>query len=98
MVGGLEIAISNVSTLSREHTGEEIWRQAFDSDFLQHVRMSDLALPQLVHGRSSSLIFSSSIASVLTILPPGESGYGAMKAVSLSPVSSPLDTATRAYA
>ena len=83
-LGGLDIAISNVSTLSREHKGEEIWRQAFESDFLQHVRLSDLALPQLVQGRSPSLLFISSIASVLTMLPPGENGYGAMKAALLS--------------
>lgn len=83
-LGGLDIAISNVSTLSRDQTGEEIWRQAFESDFLQHVRLSELALPLLVQGRSPSLMFISSIASVLTMLPPGENGYGAMKAALLS--------------
>jgi NAD(P)-dependent dehydrogenase (short-subunit alcohol dehydrogenase family) len=82
-LGGLDIAISNVSTRPTLQ-GEAGWREAFETDFLQHVRFSDLALPNLKSGESPSLLFVSSIASVLTTLPPGEDGYGTMKAALLS--------------
>lgn len=82
-LGGLDIAISNVSTRPTLQ-GEAGWREAFETDFLQHVRMSDLALPKLQMGESPCLLFVSSIASVLTTLPPGEDGYGTMKAALLS--------------
>ena len=78
-LGGLDLAVSNVSTRPTMQ-GDEGWREAFDTDFLQHKRMADLALPHLQAGREGSLLFVSSIASVLTVLPPGEDAYGAMKA------------------
>lgn len=82
-LGGLDIAISNVSTRPLQK-GEEAWREAFETDFLQHVRMSNLALPQLHAGKDAALLFVSSIASILTVLPPGEDGYGTMKAALIS--------------
>jgi 3-oxoacyl-[acyl-carrier protein] reductase len=82
-LGGLDIAVSNVSTRPTQ-TGEAAWREAFETDFLQHVRMSDLALPHLHRGEHPALLFVSSIASVLTVLPPGEDGYGTMKAALVS--------------
>jgi 3-oxoacyl-[acyl-carrier protein] reductase len=82
-LGGLDIAISNVSTRP-EQQGEAAWREAFETDFLQHVRMSNLALPHLQQGRDPAMLFVSSIASVLTNLPPGEDGYGTMKAALIS--------------
>lgn len=78
-LGGLDIAISNVSTRPTEQ-GEAGWREAFETDFLQHARLASLAMPYLAEGTSPSLLFISSIASVLTVLPPGEEAYGAMKA------------------
>ena len=78
-LGGLDIAISNVSTRPTQQ-GEAGWREAFETDFLQHVQLSTLALPHLAKGDSPSLLFMSSIASILTVLPPGEEAYGAMKA------------------
>lgn len=82
-LGGLDICISNVSTRPTQQ-GEEAWREAFETDFLQHVRISDLSLPHLQRGADPALLFVSSIASILTILPPGEDGYGTMKAALLS--------------
>ncbi len=82
-LGGLDIAISNVSTRPTQQ-GEAAWREAFETDFLQHVRISDAALPHLHKGRDPALLFVSSIASILTILPPGEDGYGTMKAALIS--------------
>lgn len=82
-LGGLDVAISNVSTRP-EQQGEAAWRESFETDFLQHVRLSTLALPHLQQGRDPAMIFVSSIASVLTILPPGEDAYGTMKAALVS--------------
>lgn len=82
-LGGLDVAISNVSTRPTQQ-GEAAWREAFETDFLQHVRMSNLALPHLQQGRDPAMLFVSSIASILTILPPGEDGYGTMKAALIS--------------
>ena len=82
-LGGVDIAISNVSTRPTLE-GEEGWREAFDTDFLQHVRFAELSLPKLAEGRDANLLFLSSIAATLTILPPGESAYGTMKAALIS--------------
>jgi NAD(P)-dependent dehydrogenase (short-subunit alcohol dehydrogenase family) len=78
-LGGLDIVVSNVSTRISGQ-GEAMWRDTFDVDLLQHVRLAELALPRLRNGRGPSLLFISSIASVLTQLPPGEEAYGTMKA------------------
>ena len=78
-LGGVDIAVSNVSTRPTQD-GEAQWREAFETDFLQHVRFADAALPHLTRGENAALLFVSSIASVLTQLPPGEDAYGAMKA------------------
>lgn len=77
-LGGLDIAISNVSTRPTLQ-GEDGWREAFDTDFLQHVRFAELSLSPLAAGKDASLLFVSSIAAAMTILPPGESAYGTMK-------------------
>lgn len=82
-LGGLDIAVSNVSTRPTLQ-GEAAWREAFETDFLQHVRFADLALPHLEKGMDPALLFVSSIASILTLLPPGEDGYGTMKAALIS--------------
>lgn len=82
-LGGLDIAVSNVSTRPTLK-GEDGWRGAFDTDFLQHVRFAELSLPKLAEGRDPSLLFVSSIAAALMVLPPGESAYGTMKAALVS--------------
>ena len=78
-LGGLDIVISNVSTRPTER-GEAMWRDALETDLLHHVRLSELALPQLKDGRGPSLLFIASIASVMTQLPAKEEAYGPMKA------------------
>jgi len=78
-LGGIDMAVSNVSTRPTLQ-GEDGWREAFETDFLQHVRFADLSLPHLAAGSEPSLLFVSSIAATLAILPPGESAYGTMKA------------------
>ena len=76
---GLNIVVSNVTTRP-ERTGEEGWREAFETDFLQHVRLAELARKPLADRSGGALVFVSSIASIMTQLPPGEEAYGAMKA------------------
>ncbi|HYC05025.1 MAG TPA: SDR family oxidoreductase [Azospirillaceae bacterium] len=77
-LGGLDVLVSNVST--RIHTkGEDLYRDTFEADFLQHVRTIDLAMPALRDSKGSIVVVAS-IASVLTQLPPGEEAYGTMKA------------------
>jgi NAD(P)-dependent dehydrogenase (short-subunit alcohol dehydrogenase family) len=78
-LGGVDIAISNVSTRVTS-TGEDGWRESFEADLLQHVRFGELVMPHLRQGREPSLVFLSSIAAVLKRLPPGEEAYGPMKA------------------
>lgn len=82
-LGGIDIAISNVSTRPTL-SGEDGWREAFDTDFLQHIRFAELSLPLLAAGKDASLLFVSSIAATLMVLPPGESAYGTMKAALIS--------------
>jgi 3-oxoacyl-[acyl-carrier protein] reductase len=77
--GGLDIVISNVSTRP-DAKGEERWRQAFDADLMQHVRLAELTLPKLEAGTQPALLFIASIAAVMTQLLPEEVAYGAFKA------------------
>lgn len=78
-MGGLDIVVSNVSTRP-DAKGEERWRQAFEADLLQHVRLAELSLPRLQSGNTPCLIFIASIAAVMTQLLPEEVAYGALKA------------------
>jgi NAD(P)-dependent dehydrogenase (short-subunit alcohol dehydrogenase family) len=78
-LGGLDILISNISTRV-DPRGPNWWQETFEVDFHQHVRAFDAALPALKAGEAPAAIFVSSIASVLTQLPPNEIAYGAMKA------------------
>jgi NAD(P)-dependent dehydrogenase (short-subunit alcohol dehydrogenase family) len=78
-LGGLDILISNVST--RVDPGRaDWWSETFEVDLHQHVRAFNAALPMLKASNGPAVIFVSSIASVLTQLPPNEVAYGAMKA------------------
>jgi NAD(P)-dependent dehydrogenase (short-subunit alcohol dehydrogenase family) len=78
-LGGLDILVSNISTRV-DPKSPDWWRETFEVDLHQHVRAFDTALPMLKAGEAPSVIFVSSIASVLTQLPPNEIAYGAMKA------------------
>ena len=82
-MGGLDIVISNVSTFIQSE-GEEMWRDTFEKDFLQHVRLIEMALPELKKSNCPSIVTVASIASVMTRLPPGEKAYGTMKAALIS--------------
>lgn len=78
-MGGIDILVSNVST-RLQGTDEDWWRASFETDFLQHARAAEQALPHLRRSKSASIVFISSIAAVLTNLPPDELAYGVMKA------------------
>jgi 3-oxoacyl-[acyl-carrier protein] reductase len=78
-LGGLDILVSNISTRV-DPKGADWWRETFEVDLHQHVRAFDAALPMLEGRDAPAVVFVSSIASVLTQLPPNEIAYGAMKA------------------
>lgn len=78
-MGGVDVVVSNVSTRPSA-MGIQMWRDGFESDILQHVQLTECALPALKTGVSPSLIYIASIASTMTNLPPHEEAYGAMKA------------------
>jgi 3-oxoacyl-[acyl-carrier protein] reductase len=71
--------VSNVSTRLSGHD-EAWWRESFETDFLQHARLAEATYPHLKSGHEPALLFISSIASVLSNLPPDELAYGVMKA------------------
>lgn len=78
-LGGVDIVVSNASTRPTGG-GEQMWHEGFESDMLQHVRLTELALPALQGRDGANMVFIASIASVLTMVPPHEQAYGAMKA------------------
>lgn len=78
-LGGVDVLVSNVSTRV-DPGGADWWRETFEADLQQHVRAFDAALPLLKASGAGSVVFISSIAAVLTQLPPYEIAYGAMKA------------------
>jgi len=78
-LGGLDVLVSNISTRV-DPSRPDWWSQTFEVDLHQHVRAFNAALPMLKAGRAPAAVFVSSIASVLTQLPPNEIAYGAMKA------------------
>jgi NAD(P)-dependent dehydrogenase (short-subunit alcohol dehydrogenase family) len=93
-LGGLDILVSNVTT--RVHArGEAMWRECFEVDFLQHVRAIEAGLPALAASGAGSVVVISSIAAVMTQLPPGEEGYGAMKAALINHVGQLAATQAR---
>ena len=77
-LGGLDVVVSNVSTRIKS-AGEDMWRETFEVDLLQHVRLVEGALPHLREGRDPAIVLVGSIASCLTTVPPWERAYGAMK-------------------
>lgn len=82
-LGGIDILVSNIST-RLDPAAPTWWADSFASDFHQHVRLFDAALPHLAKGRDPAVVFIASIAAVMTSLPPHEIAYGAMKAALVS--------------
>jgi NAD(P)-dependent dehydrogenase (short-subunit alcohol dehydrogenase family) len=78
-LGGVDGVVSNVSTRLSGHD-EAWWRESFETDFLQHARLAEATYAHLKSGHEPALLFISSIASVLSNLPPDELAYGVMKA------------------
>jgi NAD(P)-dependent dehydrogenase (short-subunit alcohol dehydrogenase family) len=78
-LGGLDVLVSNVSTLS---VGDDVdkWRARIEVDLLQHVRLTELALPHLKKSNAASIIYIASIASVMNNVMPTELEYGSIKA------------------
>ncbi len=80
-LGGLDIVVSNVSTRA-SGMGLQMWKDGFECDILQHVQLTELALPLMKSEQrgGASLVYIASIAASMTNLPPHEEAYGAMKA------------------
>lgn len=78
-LGGVDVLVSNVSTRV-DPGGADWWRETFEADLQQHVRAFDATLPALKADGGGSVVFISSIAAVMTQLPPYEIAYGAIKA------------------
>lgn len=78
-LGGLDILVSNVSTLSVEE-GIDRWINRFEVDLKQHVRLTELALPYLKKSENPSIVYVASIASVMANNSSTELEYGSIKA------------------
>lgn len=78
-LGGLDVVVSNVSA-QLQGSGDQWWRDTFENDLLQHVRLVELALPHLKRSTDASVVFVASIAATLSQLPPTEFAYGSLKA------------------
>lgn len=76
---GIDIVVSNVSA-PLGGGGLDRWRESFEIDLLQHVRLTELALPHLRVGRNPAVVLISSVASTMSQLPDSDREYGAMKA------------------
>ncbi len=82
-LGGLDVFVSNVT--SRITTkGNQRWQDTFEVDLMQHIRATELAIPYLKQGDNPSIVYISSIASVMTTNMPTETEYGVMKAALIS--------------
>lgn len=83
LLGGLDILVSNVTSMNT-YQGIDRWKQSFEADLLQHIRTTEMALPHLIKGKSPSIVYIASIASVMNTNMPTETEYGAMKAALVS--------------
>jgi NAD(P)-dependent dehydrogenase (short-subunit alcohol dehydrogenase family) len=82
-MGGLDVLVSNVTTRIGSQ-GIERWKETFEVDLLQHIRLTELALPYLKKGEQPAIVYVASIASVMTANMPTEVEYGTMKAALVS--------------
>lgn len=76
---GIDVVVSNVSAPVRGEFPDR-WRESFEIDLLQHVRLTEAAMPHLKGGRDPAVVLISSVASTMTQLPESDREYGAMKA------------------
>lgn len=82
-LGGLDVFVSNVSCFT-DGEGIQKWKDRFEVDLLQHIRATELALPYLKKGNNPSIVYVSSIASIMNSNMPTEVEYGTMKAALIS--------------
>lgn len=82
-MGGLDVLVSNVTTRIGSQ-GIERWKETFEVDLLQHIRLTERALPHLKKGTQPAIVYVASIASVMTANMPTEVEYGTMKAALVS--------------
>ena len=78
-LGGLDVLVSNVSTLALK-SGTDRWVDRFEVDLMQHIRLTELALPYLKQSDNPAIVYVSSIASLMAKISPDEVEYGAIKA------------------
>ncbi|MBU3004520.1 SDR family NAD(P)-dependent oxidoreductase [Paraglaciecola arctica] len=78
-LGGLDVLVSNVSTLTAA-SGEDRWASRVDVDLMQHIRLTEMALPYLKKSKNPSIVYVASIASVMANNSSTELEYGAIKA------------------
>lgn len=78
-LGGIDIVVGNLSMrVPRDH--DDVWQATFEVDLRQHVALVDAALPRLRESDAGSVVVLSTIAAAMTIIPPEELQYAAMKA------------------
>ncbi len=82
-LGGLDIFVGNVA-LGVEGDLDAQFKAAFDIDFMHCVRGCTAALPELAKSEDGAIVLISSVASVMSELPPEELAYGSMKAAMVS--------------
>jgi NAD(P)-dependent dehydrogenase (short-subunit alcohol dehydrogenase family) len=78
-LGGLDIFVPNVVNAASD-VGEDPWRASFDVDLMHAVDGLEALEGALAGGEPGSVVVLSSIAAVLSDLPPSERAYGALKA------------------
>ena len=78
-LGGLDILVSNVGIQSTGQ-GEERWITGLQGDLLQHVRLVELALPQLFQSDAAAITIINSEANVMVNLPRTSEAYAVFKA------------------
>ncbi len=78
-LGGLDVLVSNVSTLESV-SSVDTWKTRFEIDLMQHVRLTEAAIPFLKESKAPSIIYVASIASVMAKLSASELEYGSIKA------------------
>jgi 3-oxoacyl-[acyl-carrier protein] reductase len=82
-LGGVDIFVSNVTTLSSSQ-GLERWEDSFDVNLMQHVRATNKLVPHLPKGGEASIVYIASIAANMNSNMPTETEYGALKAALIS--------------
>jgi len=82
-LGGLDIFVAS-AVRSVSELGNDPWKASFDVDLMHTVRGLDAVEDALADGEAGSAVLMSSVAAMLSELPPTEEAYGALKAALLS--------------